>query len=78
MKKDGLKGKRIGLLKNNMGYHARVDSLMKKAIAGIKAQGAEVVELDFRMDREVGNASFTVLLYEFKDGLMKYFASLGE
>ncbi|MFO0377121.1 MAG: amidase, partial [Cyclobacteriaceae bacterium] len=78
LKKDGLKGKRIGLLKNNMGYHARVDSLMKKAIADIKAQGAEVVELDFRMDREAGSASFTVLLYEFKDGLEKYFMSLGE
>ncbi|MCE2935974.1 MAG: amidase [Cyclobacteriaceae bacterium] len=78
LKKDGLKGKRIGLLKNNMGYHARVDSLIKKAIADIKAQGAEVVELDFRMDREAGSASFTVLLYEFKDGLEKYFMSLGE
>ncbi|MFN5170148.1 MAG: amidase [Cyclobacteriaceae bacterium] len=78
LKKDGLKGKRIGLLKNNMGYHARVDTLMRKAIADIKAQGAEVVEIDFRMDREANSASFTVMLYEFKDGLVKYFASLGE
>ena len=30
------------------------------------------------MERGVNGASFTVLLYEFKDGLTRYFASLGE
>ncbi|TXH30764.1 MAG: amidase [Cyclobacteriaceae bacterium] len=78
LKADGLKGKRIGLLKNISGYHAAVDTLMKKAVADLRAQGAEVVELDFNMDRSAGGSSFTVLLYEFKDGLTKYFASLGD
>lgn len=77
LKTDGLKGKRIGWLKNIGGYHAGVDTLMKKAIADLRAQGAEVVEIDFSMDRSAGGSSFTVLLYEFKDGLTKYFASLG-
>jgi len=78
LKADGLRGKRIGLLKNSLGYHARVDSLMKKAVADLKSQGAEVVELDFTMERGANGASFTVMLYEFKDGLTKYFASLGD
>ncbi|MBN8576100.1 MAG: amidase [Cytophagales bacterium] len=77
LKADGLKGKRIGWLKSIGGYHARVDTLMKRALADLRAQGAEVVELDFTMERSAGSASFTVLLYEFKDGLTNYFASLG-
>jgi len=78
LKADGLRGKRIGLLKNNLGFHARVDSLMKKAVADLKSQGAEVVELDYTMERSANGASFTVMLYEFKDGVTKYFASLGD
>jgi len=78
LKADGLRGKRIGLLKKNMGYHARVDSLMKQAVADLKKQGAEIVELDFSMDRGTNGASFTVMLYEFKDGLTRYFAGLGD
>ncbi|MCW5911417.1 MAG: amidase [Cyclobacteriaceae bacterium] len=78
LKADGLKGKRIGLLKNIGGYHAGVDTLMKRAVADLRAQGAEVIELDFTMERGAGGSSFTVLLYEFKDGLTRYFASLGD
>jgi amidase len=78
LKADGLKGKRIGLLKNSMGFHAKVDTLMKRAIADLKKQGAEVVEIDFNLERGVNGASFQVLLFEFKDGLEKYFASLGD
>ncbi len=78
LKKDGLKGKRLGLLKSSLGYHAKVDTLMKQAVAQLKSQGAEIVELDFSMDRAANGSSFQVLLYEFNDGLTKYFASLGE
>lgn len=78
LKADGLKGKRIGLLKKNMGYHARVDTLMKQVVADLKRQGAEVIELDYSMERGVSGSSFTVMLYEFKDGLTRYFASLGD
>ncbi len=77
LKADGLRGKRIGLLKKDMGFHARVDSLMKQAVADLKSQGAEVIELDYSMEGKVHGSSFTVMLYEFKDGLTRYFASLG-
>lgn len=78
LKTDGLRGKRIGLLKNISGYHAKVDTLMKETVAHLKSQGAEVVEIDFTLDRAANGASFQVLLYEFKDGLEKYFAGLGD
>jgi amidase len=75
---EGLKGKRIGRLKNVSGYHHRVDSLMERAILSISYAGAEVIEVDFPLPAGSGAASYQVLLYEFKDGLNKYFASLGE
>jgi amidase len=78
LKPDGLRGKRIGLLKKEMGYHAKVDTLMRRAVAQLKSQGAEVVELDFNLEGAVNGSSFQVLLYEFNDGLTKYLASLGD
>lgn len=77
LKVDGLKGKRIGLLKESMGFHYKVDILMDQTVAFLQSQGAEVVDLDFALPPGVEKASFEVLLYEFKDGLNKYFQSLG-
>jgi amidase len=77
LKKDGLKGKRIGLLKASMDFHYKVDILMDQTVAFLENQGAEVIELDFVLPSAVEKASFQVLLYEFKDGLNRYFAGLG-
>jgi Asp-tRNA(Asn)/Glu-tRNA(Gln) amidotransferase A subunit family amidase len=46
LKKDGLKGKRLGLLVNNIGADPDVAAVVKKAVADIKALGAEIVEID--------------------------------
>jgi amidase len=73
---DGLKGKRIGFIKNGMGANFHVDTLMNRTIAFLKSQGAEVIEVNAPRGGYDG-ASYIVLLYEFKDGLNKYFASLG-
>jgi amidase len=78
LKKDGLKGKRIGLDKKSMGFSDKVDILMNNAVAWIKANGAEVVEIEFPKGENYGDASFIVMLYEFKDGLNKYFEGLGD
>ena len=45
LKIDGVKGKRIGLLKESMGFSDKVDSLMKKAVDYLKTNGAEVIEI---------------------------------
>ncbi|TAL78793.1 MAG: amidase [Bacteroidetes bacterium] len=78
LKKDGLTGKRIGLLKKSMGFSDKVDTLMIKAIAFLKVSGADVVEVEFPKGEKYEDASFEVMLYEFKDGLNKYFAGLGK
>ncbi len=77
LKKDGINGKRIGLLKKSMGFSDKVDTLMVKAIAFLKVNGAEVVEIEFPKGENYEDASLEVMLYEFKDGLNKYFAGLG-
>jgi amidase len=77
LKKDGLKGKKIGLYRKSMGFSDKVDTLMNHAVAFLKASGAEVVDIEFPKTVNYDDASFTVLLYEFKDGLNKYFAERG-
>ena len=77
LKKDGLKGKRIGLSKKSMEFSDKVDTLMNKTIAYLKANGAEVVDIEYPKGQNYEDASYQVLLYEFKDGLNKYFAGPG-
>jgi amidase len=70
---NGLKGKRIGIEKSYLKGHEAVDALLRKAIEQLKAQGAEIVEVDFLSKvKGIGDAEYLVLQYEFKDGLNKY------
>jgi amidase len=75
LKKDGLKGKRIGWYKGPTGKHYKVDTVMKQTVEYLKNQGVEIVDVDSFTDVSVGDMSFEVMLFEFKDGLNKYFAS---
>lgn len=76
LKKDGLKGKRIGVARQFFGFHAQVDVLMNDALAIMKEAGAELVDpIVLEGRREWGAAEWQVLLYELKHDLNKY---LGE
>ena len=77
LKEDGLEGKRIGFFTGPMGRNFKVDTLMRQAVALLESKGAEVIEIDRITDGGVGQHSFQIMLYEYKDGLNKYFASLG-
>lgn len=70
----GLKGKRIGLIKNEMGFSSKVDTLIMAAAELLKKEGAEVVMVE-TSKVNIGDASYLVLLYEFKDGINRYLAS---
>jgi amidase len=74
LKRDGLNGKKIGLDNKSMGFSDKVDTLMKRTIAYLEANGAEVIEIEFPKTVNYEEASFEVMLYEFKDGLNRYFA----
>lgn len=77
LKEDGLKGKKIGLYTKPFDKNYKVDKLMYEAIEYLKSQGVEIVEIDEISKENVGNLSFEIMLYEYKDGLNKYFNSLG-
>lgn len=77
LKEDGLAGKRIGFHKGAVGENYKVDSLLFSAIKLLRSKGATIVDLDNLGESGVGKHSFEIMLFEFKDGLNKYFASLG-
>lgn len=75
---NGLEGKRVGLFTSPLGNHFRVDTLTHQNVRIIEDLGAEVVEIEQISEENIDGDAFQVLLYEFKDGLDAYFASLGE
>jgi amidase len=77
LKGDGLMGKRIGIIKNSGGFSAKVDELMRQAVSDIKVQGGFILEVEAPRGSAYENSSYEVMLYEFKDGLNKYFSGLG-
>ena len=76
LKKDGLKGKRIGIEKSHLTGNPDLVSLLRAAMTVMETQGATIVEVDVLTPLKLlGTAEYQVLLYEFKDGLNKYLAS---
>ena len=71
-----LKGVRIGVLRKQAGNLPGVLSLFDRAIADMKRAGAEIVEIDYERDPAMGRDEYTVLLYEFREGINAYLASL--
>ncbi|SOD93164.1 amidase [Spirosoma fluviale] len=76
LKDDGLSGKRIGVEKSFLKGHEGVVGLFRQAIDVLKRQGAVIVEVELLNQlNPIGGAEFTVLQYEFKDGVNQYLAS---
>ncbi len=78
LNKNGLEGKRIGWYKPGYGRYYKVDTVLNRAIEGLKSQGAAIIEIEEITKGSAGRYSSTVLSYEFKDGINNYLASLGE
>ncbi len=74
--KDGLKGARLGVVKNLLGVHAQVDAVILPALEVMKVQGATLVDVELK-SAAYDEAEFEVLLYEFKADLNAYFAGRG-
>ena len=72
-----LKGKRIGVLRQAMGFHPDVDAAFNKALDVIKAEGAAVVDVKIDSYNDWDAAELEVLLYEFKDGVNQYLKAAG-
>jgi len=76
LKPDGLKGVRVGIVRQHAGFHDDVDALFERALTVLKAQGAVVVDpANIPTDGKFDAQEQTVLSYEFKDGINRYLAT---
>jgi len=75
--KDGLKGKRLGVEKSFFkGGNPDVIALYQKTIDLLKNSGAMIVEVEIlKKLSSAQKGEYTVLQYEFKDGLNKYLST---
>jgi amidase len=73
---NGLQGKRLGLEKSVYGGNPDMEALLQDALTLLKSKGATIVEVELVKElKPIGTYEFTVLLYEFKDGLKNYFST---
>lgn len=78
LKKDGLKGKRLGVVKAIVGSDPEVTKVFNKAVEDLKAQGAEIVYIenpDF--DTKKISKECDVQVWESNPNLDEYFKALG-
>ena len=81
---DGLRGKRIGVLRSSAGFHGEVDQLLEEAIDSMRASGAQIVDgIEWQTSQnlfaesyDMFGQAYNVLLYEFKHDLNAYLAGL--
>ncbi|WP_350016839.1 amidase [Rhodanobacter sp. IGA1.0] len=73
---NGLKGKRIGVVRQLAGAEPNADRVLEKSIALMKAQGAIIVDpVKLPHLAELGDPEITVLLYDFKHDINAYLAT---
>gem|GEM_PF-325633 len=78
LKRDGLKGKRLGVVKAIVGKDFEVTKIFKKALEDLIAQGAEVVYIeDSKLDTGKILKECDVQVYESNPNLDDYFKTLG-
>jgi amidase len=76
---DGLRGKRIGVIRSyyGAGQFPEIEAILDASIAALTAAGADIVDpIEIDLDG-VGDASYEVLLYEFKTDLANYLEKSG-
>src|SRR2546425_1677401 len=74
---NGLKGARIGVGRDFEGFSPKAYAIFESALTSMRNAGATLVDVSFPHISEInsGNAEFTVLLFDFKIDLQKYFAT---
>lgn len=77
LKKDALKGVRVGVLNFAKGQSVPILAHFETALLDLKAAGAILVDIDERpaTPDSFGKMAYDLLKYEFKDGLNAYLAS---
>jgi amidase len=75
---NGLRGARLGVARKFFSPNTRGNKVLEFALTAMKRAGAEIIDpADLPTHGKFGNAEHEVLVYEFKEDLNAYLASLG-
>lgn len=74
LQREGLRGARIGVMRQYFGKNGKLDKILETALNVMKREGATLIDVKFSTFDKYGDAEFEVLLYEFKADLNKYLA----
>jgi len=77
LRADGLRGKRIGVMRQTFGRDAALDAMMETQLQVLRDAGAEVFDIAINPGRNFGAAETRVLLFEFKNDLENYLYERG-
>lgn len=75
LKDASLKGVRIGVLRDQVGNEPKTAAVFEQALAALKAQGAELIDIKDSSADGLGDAEDVVLHYELKADLNAYLAT---
>ena len=71
----GLKGMRIGVVRNLMGYSPQTDAVFEQALQTLRAEGATIVDnTNIDTMSAIDEKEFDLLAWDFKDALNEYLA----
>lgn len=75
LKPGGLKGMRVGVVRNLMGYSPTTDQIFERALEQMRQNGAVVID-DANIDTlpEIEKYEFDLLIWDFKDAINQYLA----
>ncbi len=71
-----LKGVRIGVMRKQIGNRADVAGVFDVALADLERAGAVLVDIEFEPDEAMYSDSFAVLMFELREGMNAYLASI--
>ena len=73
-----LEGVRIGVMRDQIGSNPQVAEVFGVALSDLEQAGAILVDISFEPNREMFSNSYTVLLFELREEMGKYLASIPE
>ncbi|AUX70625.1 amidase [Porphyrobacter sp. HT-58-2] len=71
-----LKGVRIGVMRDQVGNRDDLTAVFNAALADMERAGAVLVDISFKPNSQMYGDSFTVLMFELREEMGKYLASI--
>ncbi|GMM92452.1 amidase [Qipengyuania sp. MTN3-11] len=71
-----LEGVRIGVMRDQIGDREDLETVFENALTDLENAGAVLVDIEFEPNEEMYGSSFAVLMYELREEMGRYLASL--